>query len=279
MRLAVEARPDPIRALVTGCSSGTGRAIAAELTQRGYHVIATARRTDALTGLDAAERLVLDVADPASIARCLAKAGRIDVLVNNAGFGVRSSVEQIPMESARALFETMYFGPLALIQGTAPGMRERGWGVIANVSSGMAGLVVHPFFSAYAAPKVALEAMSEGLSLELARFGVRVLILQLGNIGTNFRAAMLRQGLDGPYADMSAVVDRWRARAQQTELTTPVSQAARAMADAIEAEDPPLRIPIGADAVESLARRRGQSDEEYRAMILEQVLSPMEGVR
>ncbi len=136
----------------------------------------------------------------------------------------------------------------------------------------MAGLVVRPFNTFYAAPKIALEALSEGLSYEVERFGIRVLIVQPGTIVTSFRSSMLRIGQDGPYAEFAEGVERWRATSQQTEVKTTPEEVARRVADAIEADDPPLRIPVGADAVESLARRSGQTDDEFRKQVFEEFI-------
>lgn len=264
--------PGSLRVLITGCSSGIGRALAAEMTRRGYQVIAAARRVEALNSLDVAERLPLDLTDARSIADALARVGRVDILINNAGLGVGGPVERVPVENVRELFETMFFGPLTLIQGVVPGMRERNRGLVVNVSSGMAGLVVRPLFSFYAAAKLALEAMSEGLSYEVSRFGIRVLVIQPGNIATNFRPAMRRLGQEGPYEALAAGIDRWRAKAQQTELKMDADEFARRAVDAIEADDPRLRVPIGEDAIASLARRRAQTDEEFGELVLKEFI-------
>lgn len=265
--MVVPGQKGPRRILITGCSSGTGRALATEMSRRGCYVIATARRLDALADLDVAERLRLDLTDASSIASALDQAGRVEVLVNNAGLGIRGPVERVPIDNVRELFETMFFGPLALIQGVLPGMRERGNGLVVNVSSGT-GIIVRPLSSFYSAAKMALEAMSEGLSYEVGRFGVRVLVIQPGNIVTNFRPAMVRAGNDGPYAKLAAGIDRWRAEAMKTELKMAADEFARRAADAIDADDGRLRIPIGDDAVAALARRHAQTDREFRDAVL-----------
>jgi short-subunit dehydrogenase len=242
------------------------------MRRRRYHVIATARDIDALADLDVSERLQLDVTSPRSITEALDRAGHIDILVNNAGLGIRGPVEQMPIESVRELFETTFFGPLALIQGVLPGMRNHGDGLIVNVSSGMAGLVVRPLFAFYPAAKVALEAISEGLWHEVGRFGIRVLVIQPGNIATNFRPAMRRLGNEGPYAELADGIDRWRMRAQQSELKMDVDEFARQAVDAIESPDRRLRVPIGQDAIASLANRRAQTDEEFRESVLKEFI-------
>lgn len=267
---------DKRRVLVTGCSSGIGRAVAAELEQRGYHVIATARDIADLENLAVSEKLALDLTDARSITDAVVRAGRVDILVNNAGFGVRGPVECVPVETVREMFETMFFGPLALIQAIVPGMRERGDGVVVTVSSGMAALVVRPLFSFYSAAKLALEGMSEGLAQEVAAFGIRVVILQPGNVVTNFRPAMRRLGQHGPYAELAAGIDRWRAQAQRAELKMDVVDFAKRAADVIESDDIRLRVPIGEDAATLIARRRAMTDEEFRAQVLSETLPPTE---
>ena len=122
-------------ALITGCSTGIGRATAVELTKRGYEVVATARRPETLDDLDVAQRLALDVDDDASVARVRDAVGAIDVLVNNAGFGLEGPVESVPLTEVRRLFETNFFGAARMIQAFVPAMRERGSGAVVNVSS------------------------------------------------------------------------------------------------------------------------------------------------
>jgi NADP-dependent 3-hydroxy acid dehydrogenase YdfG len=131
------------RAPVTGCSTGIGRATAVELTKRGYDVVATARRAESLADLDVAEHLVLDVDDDASVATAREVAGTIDVLVNNAGFGVEGAVETVPLDEVRRMFETNFFGVARMVQAFVPGMRKRGHGAVVNVSS-IAGVAAPP---------------------------------------------------------------------------------------------------------------------------------------
>src|SRR4051794_17931133 len=155
-----------MRVLITGCSTGIGRAAAEELTSRGHHVIATARRPETLADLDVAERLALDVDSDDSVAAALAAAGEFDVLVNNAGFGVGGPVEKVPLAEVRRMFETNVFGAVRMMQGVLPAMRERGQGTVVNVTS-VAGVAVSPLSAFYSATKFALEAITEAARLEL----------------------------------------------------------------------------------------------------------------
>ena len=167
------------RILITGCSTGIGRAAAVELTKRGHDVVATARRPETLADLDVAQTLALDVDDDASVAAAVGAAGTIDVLVNNAGFGVIGPVERLPIAEGKRIFETNFFGALRMIQAVLPAMRERGSGTIVNVTS-LAGRVAPPLDGIYSATKFALEGLSEALHYEVGHFGVRVRIVEPG---------------------------------------------------------------------------------------------------
>ena len=158
------------RALITGCSSGFGRATAIELKARGHEVVATARRPETLDDLDVDARLALDVTDDASVAAAVAAAGQVDALVNNAGINVAGPVEKVPVDEVRRLFETNVFGALRMTQAVLPQMRARRGGTIVNVSS-INGRVAQPLAGFYAATKFALEAMSEALHFEAGHFG------------------------------------------------------------------------------------------------------------
>ena len=193
------------RAIITGCSTGIGRATAIELTARGYDVIATARRRETLDDLKVAETLALDVDDDASVEAACAAAGPVDVLVNNAGFGVEGAIETVPIDEVRRMFETNVFGSARMIQAFLPAMRERGSGAIVNVAS-TAGIAAPPLGGYYAASKFALEGLSEALHLEVGHFGVRVIVIEPGLIETSFGANVLdHRGELGPYEELAQV--------------------------------------------------------------------------
>ena len=210
------------RAMITGCSSGIGRATAIELSTRGYDVVATARRRESLDDLKVAQALELDVDDEGSVAAAVVAAGPIDVLVNNAGFGVEGAIETVPLGEVRRMFETNFFGAARMIQAFVPGMRERGSGTIVNVTS-TAGIAAPPLGGYYAASKFALEALSEALHLEVGHFGVRVLVdrtrrdrdpLRHERVGSPRRARTL-QGAGFTVA-ASAGEAQWRRRRPRT---------------------------------------------------------------
>jgi NADP-dependent 3-hydroxy acid dehydrogenase YdfG len=171
------------RALITGCSTGIGRATAVELMKRGHEVVATARRPEVLDDLDVTMRLALDVTSDASVAAAVAAAGEIDILVNNAGIGVGGPVEQVPLAEAMAMFDTNVWGAARMVQAVAPGMRERSRGWIVNVTS-LAGRAVAPLMGYYAASKWALEALSEAMDAELRHWNIRTIVIEPGLIDT-----------------------------------------------------------------------------------------------
>jgi NAD(P)-dependent dehydrogenase (short-subunit alcohol dehydrogenase family) len=236
------------RALITGCSTGIGRATAVELTKRGYEVVATARRPETLDDLDVAERLALDVDDDASVARVRSTVGTVDVLVNNAGFGLEGAVELVPLAEVRRAFETNFFGAARMIQAFVPAMRERGSGAVVNVTS-LVGVAAPPLGGYYSATKFALEGLSESLHLEVGHFGVRVIVIEPGVIGTRFGAnAIDHRPEPGPYAELAT---QWEAAAGTLgggDDPPGPELVAATIAEALEAQPHRLRWPVGADA-------------------------------
>ena len=185
--MAGRTRSEPV--LITGCSSGIGRATAVRLHNAGFTVYATARRTDTLT--DVAGRglrtVALDVTDEESMTQAVAAveadAGPVGVLINNAGYGLYGPVEQVPMAEIRRQFETNFFGLVRLTQLVLPGMRRRGRGRILNVSS-MGGRITLPGGAFYHASKYAVEAFSDALRMEVAQFGIDVVLIEPGPVKT-----------------------------------------------------------------------------------------------
>jgi NADP-dependent 3-hydroxy acid dehydrogenase YdfG len=202
--------------LITGCSTGIGRATAERLAKRGLTVYATARRLESIEDLKAAgcRTLALDVTDEQSMRAGVAAVeeaeGSVGALVNNAGYSQSGAVETIPMDELRRQFETNVFGLVRMSQLVLPGMREQGWGKIVNVSS-MGGKLVFPGGGFYHATKYAVEAISDALRFEVAGFGVDVAIIEPGLIRTEFgETAAHGVGAatpdDGPYAGFNAAV-------------------------------------------------------------------------
>ena len=253
------------RVLITGCSSGFGRATAVELTKRGHEVMASARRPETLDELDVATKLALDVDDAASVARAVDEADPIDALVNNAGFGVHGPVEYLPVDELKAMFDTNYFGALRMIQAVVPGMRARGGGVVVNVSS-VAGRVGAPFGGGYGASKWALECMSESLHYEVGHFGIRVVIVEPGAFETGFQASNRAVDEDRePYDELHRQWDGATARLADGAAPPGPEPVAIAIADALEDEATPLRVPVGVDAELVTATRAAMGDTEFEA--------------
>jgi NAD(P)-dependent dehydrogenase (short-subunit alcohol dehydrogenase family) len=252
------------RTLITGCSTGFGRAAAIELTKRGHQVVATSRRVDALEGLDVDARLELDVTDEASVRAAVDAAGTVDALVNNAGIVIGGPVELVPVAEVQRLFETNVFGPLRMMQAVLPQMRARGRGTIVNVSS-VNGRVSAPLSGFYAATKYALEAMSEALHYEAEHFGIHTVIIEPGYFRTNLSDSRLDYGVDtAPYDELKRQADQMAAKIGRDAAPGPEAVAC-AIADAIEADPPPLRVPVGTDAEMVLAARASMDDAAFEA--------------
>jgi len=256
------------RVLITGCSTGIGRASAVELTKRGHDVVATARRLETLDDLDVAARLRLDVDDDASVREAVAAAGTVDVLVNNAGWEVSAPVELAPIDEVRAMFETNFFGALRMVQAVVPAMRERGAGIVVNLSS-VAGRTAAPFTGFYAATKYALEALSEAMHYELRHFGIRTLVIEPGSIETNFSGNVHNFGKDAPpYDALDAQWGNALEKLRTGDAPGPELVAA-AIADAIEDAAAPLRHPVGDDAALIVASRASMDDAGFEAAMRE----------
>jgi NAD(P)-dependent dehydrogenase (short-subunit alcohol dehydrogenase family) len=251
------------RALITGCSTGIGRATAVELMKRGHEVVATARRPEVLDDLDVTTRLALDVTSDTSIAAAVAAAGEIDILVNNAGIGIGGPVEQVPIAEAQAMFDTNFWGAARMVQAIAPGMRERSRGWIVNVTS-LAGRAVAPLGGYYAASKWALEALSQAMDLELGHWNIRTIVIEPGLIDT----PMLQKENDfelpaAPYDELRRIWDGASSKLAGDGALPGPELVAMAIADALEEDPPVLRHPVGADAEMVVAARDSMSYEQF----------------
>jgi NAD(P)-dependent dehydrogenase (short-subunit alcohol dehydrogenase family) len=260
--------------LVTGAGSGFGRAITEAAIAAGDVVVAAARRTETLDELVAAhpdhvEAVTLDVTDPAAGAAVVAdverRYGRIDVLVNNAGRGHVGSAEETTDDELRSLFELHVFGPVELTRAVLPGMRARRSGAVVQMSS-MGGQVVFPGFSTYCATKFAIEGWSEGLAAEVAPLGIRVLVVEPGAFRTGFAAGGVRQSASG-IAEYEPTVGPVRDMITSVGGTEPgdPARAAAAILTALDADETPLRLPLGADAVDAVLGHASGVQDEVRA--------------
>jgi NAD(P)-dependent dehydrogenase (short-subunit alcohol dehydrogenase family) len=255
------------RVLITGCSTGIGRATAIEMTKRGHDVVATARKPETLDDLDVTMKLPLDVDDDRSVGEAVAAAGELDVLVNNAGFGVSGPVERVPIPEVKRMLETNYFGAVRMIQAVVPQMRARGAGAVVNISS-VQGRVAAPLSGFYSATKFALEATTEALRYELGHFGIHVVLIEPGYIMTRFQGREGHYGIEVPYDELERQWQSARDVLVSGASSTPKLVAA-AVADAIEADDPPLRVPVGSDADMVLSTRAALDDASFEATMRE----------
>ncbi|WP_405693009.1 oxidoreductase [Streptomyces sp. NBC_01185] len=247
--------------LITGANSGFGRALAEAAIAAGDTVVAAVRRTSALDDLVAAhpgqvEAVALDITDGERIdevaADVLARYGRVDVLVNNAGRTQVGAFEETTEQELRALFDLHVFGPARLTRALLPSMRERRSGSVVMMSS-MGGQLSFAGFSAYSATKAALEQLSEGLTDEVRPHGIRVLIVEPGSFRTNLfgQGAAYFSEENPAYAD-TAGRTRQMVGAGGGDAPGDPAKAAAAIRQALEAERTPLRLPLGGDAVDAL---------------------------
>jgi NAD(P)-dependent dehydrogenase (short-subunit alcohol dehydrogenase family) len=243
--------------LVTGASSGIGEAIARRSLADGYRVFLGARRTERMAPLVAAgaKALALDVADEASmtaaIAAILADGGRLDALVNNAGYGSYGALEDVPLEEGRRQFEVNVFGLARLTQLALPIMRAQRSGRIVNITS-IGGKMHEPFGAWYHATKFAVEGMSDCLRMEVAPFGIDVVVIEPGAIKTEWtRIAhdnLLKYSGDGPYAKGAAAHARMLAAADGSSAASPPEVVAATVSRALAAARPRTRYATGGGA-------------------------------
>jgi NAD(P)-dependent dehydrogenase (short-subunit alcohol dehydrogenase family) len=245
---------------ITGTSSGFGRAFAEHALARGHRVVATARRVESLAGLveQAPERVLavaLDVdvagAAEAAVGAAVARFGRIDVLVNNAGYGVVGALEETPDAALRAIMDTNFFGAMALTRAALPVLRGQRGGAIVNISS-LGGQLSFGGFGAYSASKFALEGASEALAQELAPFGVKVLIVEPGQFRTQLAGAGMRHmPVIDAYTPVVGATREFARTMHATQAGDP-RKAAVAIERALAAPATPLRLQLGGDAVDAV---------------------------
>lgn len=228
--------------LITGASSGIGRATALELARAGHIVYGAARRVHQVPGGHA---LAMDVTNPADVERAvrtvLDEQHRIDVLVNNAGIGLYGAVEDVPLDRARHLFDVNLFGVAHLTRLVLPHMRERGSGSIVNVSS-IAGEISLPLGGWYHASKHALEALTDSLRQEVEAFGIDVALIQPGLIKTEFEQDIREISGQGAYRDLAQAMAR---RAEASKGGADPAVVATAIRKAVESTHPKPRHPVG----------------------------------
>ena len=249
--------------LITGCSTGLGRALAEAVIAEGHNAVVTARDVDKVADLvaDEADRVLplpLDVTETAQMRNAVRNAeekfGGVDVLVNNAGYGYRAAVEEGDDSDIRALFEAQFFGAVAMIKAVLPGMRARRSGAIVNIST--IGVQIMPAGSGYyAASKAALEAMSGALYGELKPLGISVTVVEPGAFRTDFAGRSLTQSTTviDDYADTAGKRRKEHDTAHGTQPGDP-AKAAKAIIAAVESDEPPAFLLLGNDALATYRR-------------------------
>ena len=268
--------------LITGCSSGIGRATAERLARSGWTVYATARRLDTIAELERAgcRLLELDVTDEASMRAAVARVeeaeGAVGVLVNNAGYSLSGAIETVPLDEVRRQFETNVFGLARLCQLVLPGMRRQGFGRIVNVSS-VGGRLVFPGGGFYHASKHAVEAFSDALRFEVQGFGVDVVVIQPGLIRTGFADAVVGTIADrsedpaGPYDGFNQAVAATTVGAYRNGIGRTLGggpeTVARAIERAISAKTPHTRYRVTGSARLFLTLRRLLPDRLWDATV------------
>jgi len=281
--------PEPSKAvLITGCSSGIGRASALRLAGSGWKVYATARKPETLGDLEQAgcTTLALDVTDEQSMLAAVEQIeqaeGAIGVLVNNAGYSQSGAIETVPLEAVRRQFETNVFGLVRLTQLALPKMRAQRWGKIVNVGS-MGGRLSFPGGGHYHATKHALEAISDAMRYELRGFGIDVILLEPGLITTEFgeaaTASMADTALAGedPYATFNATVGAVTKGAYDGPMRIfggGPDRVAKTIEKAITRRRPPARITITPSAKLMLGLRKLMTDRAWEASMRRQFPQP-----
>jgi NAD(P)-dependent dehydrogenase (short-subunit alcohol dehydrogenase family) len=267
-------------AIVTGSSSGIGLDTSVTLAQNGFLTYATMRNLDKSSIVKAAaekEKLPikvvrLDVTDDQSVNNAIqtivSETGRIDVLVNNAGYGLVGAFEDLSINEIKNLYETNVFGLMRVTQAVLPTMRKQKSGIIVNVSSG-AGLFGYPGGSAYVSTKFAVEGLSESISYELGQFGIRVVLIEPGFIKTNFASAMvIAEKAKDPNSPYSQLMQRIQANSgEMAKNASPVDVVSKAILEAVTSKSPSLRYLAGKDVETWAASKKTMSDTEFQNMI------------
>ena len=273
--------------LITGCSSGIGKATAEHMARTGWTVYATARKPESLTDLEAAgaRPLQLDVCEEDSLQTAVktveAEEGAVGVLVNNAGYGQEGAAEDVSIDQWRDQFETNVFGVARLTQLVLPGMRKQGWGRVINVSS-MGGKLTFPGGGVYHASKHALEAYSDALRFELRGFGVSVIVIEPGLVRTRFGETSIAaidtiSSSDGPYEEFNksvAQVIHGAYEGPMSRIATSPEAVAKVIAKAAGARRPRTRYVVPAMINALLAVRRILPDRAFDLMLRTQFPTP-----
>lgn len=237
--------------MITGCSTGIGRHLAEYLTHSGYRVIATARNLETIADLDAALKLPLDVTDNASVNaavnQTIQRFGRIDILINNAGYAIRGAVEETTETRIHQMFNVNVYGLLRMIRAVVPQMRLQGKGHVINIGS-IGGKLSMPVNGTYTASKHAVEALSDALRWELAPFGIRVVLIEPGPIKSNFLQTAHSNSdnvITNPNSVYFGLYQNYEQFTQRSRVHEPGPEVvSRVVRKVIEATKPKARYPV-----------------------------------
>jgi NADP-dependent 3-hydroxy acid dehydrogenase YdfG len=260
--------------LITGSSTGLGRALAQAVLERGYHLVATARKPEQLKEMsdrypDRVTTIALDVTNPQSIQQAVEAAlnayNRIDVLVNNAGYGTVGAIEEVNDDDIRRQFDTNLFGAINVTRAILPTLREQRSGHILNISSAN-GISAFAGVGIYSATKFALEAISEALAQEVKPLGIKVTIIEPGSSRTNFssRALSTLSHQINDYAETSGKIVQ-RLQERDGKQPNDPAKAAAAMIQVVESDNPPLRLALGEDSVNIITQKLESMKTELEA--------------
>jgi NAD(P)-dependent dehydrogenase (short-subunit alcohol dehydrogenase family) len=276
-------------ALVTGSSSGIGFETSLLLARNGFHTYASMRdlkKSKDITQIANKEKLPLqvvqlDVIDDRSgreaIDKVVEENKRIDVLVNNAGYGLLGALEDLSIEEIKAQLETNFFGAIRVTQQVLPVMRKQKSGTIVNISS-VGGRMGIPSLSAYHSTKFALEGLSESISYELKPFGIRVVLIEPGFIRTNIMNSSIiakkAQDLNSPYFSLTQQLEKsFKSAMENTSASSPPEEVAKVVLQAITSDSPKLRYAVGNDAASLIQAKTTMSDTEFAGLIKQQFQS------
>jgi NAD(P)-dependent dehydrogenase (short-subunit alcohol dehydrogenase family) len=274
-------------AIVTGSSSGMGFETSLILARNGFYTYATMRKLEGegpkrLTDFTKKENLPLqvirlDVNDDKSVRDAIntivKEKDRIDVVVNNAGYDLMGALEETSMEELKGQFETNFFGAVRVIQAVIPIMRKQGGGIIVNITS-LGGRISFPLNSAYHATKFALEGFSESIQYELEPFGIKIIVIEPGGVGSNFMknlkmASKASDPLNSPYGSIQNRITEYFNQWMQNTIHP--SEVAKAILHAVTSDNPEFRYVVGNDAMTALESRKSMSDREFQDAIKKQI--------
>jgi len=274
-------------AIVTGSSSGMGYETSLILARNGFHTYASMRKLEGGGSkqiIDIAknenlplEVIQLDVNSDKSVTKAINRIakekGRIDVVINNAGYDLMGALEETSIDEIKAQFETNFFGAVRVMEAVIPMMRKQGGGIIVNITS-LGGRISFPLNSPYHATKFALEGLSESIQYELEPFGIKIIVIEPGGVGSNFLnnlkwASKMSDSLNSPYRSMQTSMSEYFKRWAQN-LTHP-SEVAKVILQAVTSDNPDFRYVVGKDAAMALESRRSMSDREFHHSIKKQI--------